>query len=385
MLNNAIGIEIRTSNNNEISNNTFSKNGEGVYSTAFNVIWGEVTYSIGNTISNNTIMDNNNGISVEGENLVKGNVVTGNSGAAIKVDGQVTLVDNVVADNEYGIDIFGQDNVLKNNVLMNNTYNLFVSGVHKSYWRTDYVRVLVNDIDSSNTINGHPVYYWVSKQHERIPANAGYVMLVNCDNITVQNQNLSSNGEGIVLLNTTNSKVIGNTVSHNFIGLGVFLSKGNMISENFIENNYDGIRIGDSVYNNFTLNNITLNKVWAINFKGSQANNTIFCNNFIDNGSGNLQISIDKMAGFGLGNFWDNGTVGNYWGDYLQRYPNASTKIGDARVGNTPFYINENNIDSNPLMEPLVIPEFPQWLILPLFITATLLVIVWKQKLKRST
>ncbi|MGD2066976.1 MAG: right-handed parallel beta-helix repeat-containing protein, partial [Candidatus Bathyarchaeota archaeon] len=83
ILNNAIGVEIRTSNNNEVSNNTFSKNGEGVYSTAFNVIWGEVTYSIGNTISNNTLTGNNNGISIEGENLVKGNVVTGNSGAAI--------------------------------------------------------------------------------------------------------------------------------------------------------------------------------------------------------------------------------------------------------------------------------------------------------------
>jgi parallel beta-helix repeat protein len=266
---------------------------------------------------------------------------------------------------------------------MNNAYNLFVSGIHKSYWRTDYVRVLVNDIDSSNTINGHPVYYWVSKKHERIPADAGYVMLVNCDNITVQNQNICSNGEGIVLLNTTNSRVFGNTVSDSVIGIGVFLSKHNMILENFIRNNDDGMRIGDSVNNTITFNNITLNNVWAINFKGSQTNNTIYYNNFIDNGSGNLQISIDKMAGLGLGNFWDNGTIGNYWSDYLQRYPNASTKSSDTLVGNTPFYINENNIDSYPLMEPLTIPEFPSWMILPLLLAVTLIAVTCKHKLTK--
>lgn len=59
-------------------------------------------------------------------------------------------------------------------------------------------------------------------------------------------------------------------------------------------------------------------------------------------------------------NFWDNGTVGNYWGNYSIRYPNAS-EVGNSGIGNTPFviqrdrfttreYPNASNIDHHPLM-----------------------------------
>jgi hypothetical protein len=51
-------------------------------------------------------------------------------------------------------------------------------------------------------------------------------------------------------------------------------------------------------------------------------------------------------------NSWDNGTHGNYWSDYLTRYPNASENA-DTGTGDTPFYINENNADQHPLMEPV--------------------------------
>jgi hypothetical protein len=53
---------------------------------------------------------------------------------------------------------------------------------------------------------------------------------------------------------------------------------------------------------------------------------------------------------------WDDGRKGNYWSDYLSRYPNAS-EVGDTGVGNTPFFINENNVDLFPLMEPVTIPN----------------------------
>lgn len=380
-VNNAVGIEFQSADDNIIGNNAFSENGECIH---FTVALANPTPSLGNTIFNNELVNNYDGIIIAGENIVSGNVVTENAGKAMNLDGGVTVIDNLVADNQYGIDVTGQDNVLRNNTLMNNRYNMFASRVHISYWRGSSVVVLANDIDSSNTVNGKPVYYWVSKRNERVPSNAGYVMLVNCDNITVQDQNICSNGEGIVLLNTTNSRVFGNNISDTVIGVGLFLSKQNMISENLIQNNDEGMRIGSSVNNTITFNNITLNNVWGINFKGSQTNNTIYYNNFIDNGSGNLQISIDKLYGLGLGNFWDNGTVGNYWSDYLQRYPNASTKSGYILVGNTPFYINENNIDAYPLMEPIIIPEFPSWTILPILITITLVVIIAKQKLKQN-
>ena len=157
-----------------------------------------------------------------------------------------------------------------------------------------------------------------------------------------------------------------------------------MISENLIKNNSVGVRIGDSTYNTVTSNNITSNIGWGIEFKGSQTNNTIYNNNFVDNGDGStLQVSIDKLYGLGKGNFWNNGTVGNYWSDYLQRYPEAS-RINSTLVGDKPYYINENNQDNHPLMAPIeleTIPEFPSWIALPIAIMATLVVIVYRNRL----
>jgi hypothetical protein len=50
-------------------------------------------------------------------------------------------------------------------------------------------------------------------------------------------------------------------------------------------------------------------------------------------------------------NIWDDDYEGNYWGDYLTRYPNA-TEIPGTGTGNTPFVINENNVDNHPLLNP---------------------------------
>jgi hypothetical protein len=73
--------------------------------------------------------------------------------------------------------------------------------------------------------------------------------------------------------------------------------------------------------------------------------------------------------------------VGNYWSDYLTKYPSA-TQVDSSGIWNTSYEIDANNTDYYPLMVPIVvIPEFPSFIILPLFFIATLLaVIVYKKK-----
>lgn len=51
-------------------------------------------------------------------------------------------------------------------------------------------------------------------------------------------------------------------------------------------------------------------------------------------------------------NVWDNRSVGNYWNDYLTKYPNAS-EIGNTGIGDTPYVIDADNIDHYPLMAPV--------------------------------
>ncbi len=50
---------------------------------------------------------------------------------------------------------------------------------------------------------------------------------------------------------------------------------------------------------------------------------------------------------------WDNGAKsgGNYWSDYLTKYPNAA-QAGSSGFGNTAYVINANNKDNFPLMSP---------------------------------
>jgi len=134
---------------------------------------------------------------------------------------------------------------------------------------------------------------------------------------------------------------------------------------------------------------LTENNGWGIRLEGSQNNNVIYHNSFVDNKvEEGLQVSIPgewTMDGMksGGGNVWDNGTVGNYWSDYLVRYPNA-TEIDGSGVGDTPFYINENNIDRYPVMEAAIIPEFPSWT--PITFTLVVLAVafaIYKQKLRK--
>jgi hypothetical protein len=66
-------------------------------------------------------------------------------------------------------------------------------------------------------------------------------------------------------------------------------------------------------------------------------------------------------------NFWDNGSVGNYWNNYLTKYPNAS-EIGNTGIGDTAYVMereknlslgdpNATNVDNYPLVYPLGAPE----------------------------
>ena len=38
----------------------------------------------------------------------------------------------------------------------------------------------IQDIDSSNLVDGKPTYYWINNTNKAVPTDAGYVLLINC-------------------------------------------------------------------------------------------------------------------------------------------------------------------------------------------------------------
>ena len=68
-------------------------------------------------------------------------------------------------------------------------------------------------------------------------------------------------------------------------------------------------------------------------------------NNFIDN---EQQVIVGIS---GSVNDWDVSGLGNYWSDYIAKYPNA-TELDSTGIWNTPYVIDANNEDNNPLVNP---------------------------------
>jgi len=348
------GINVANSNNNLISGNNITDNAQAI------ALYTDQPSS-GNIFSENNFTDNDNALRLSGGNFVSGNIFAENNYALECMGGQNNITWNTFKNNGQAIHTSGENNILRNNRMENNTSNLFIADLISIDNREPYTFNLVpNDIDSSNTVDGKPIYYWRNEHDKTVPLDASSVILVSCRNITVQNLSIAASGQGIVLIYATDSIVKNNVItSNNFYGVGLFASSKNTISENLIIKNYWGMSVGNSFSNTIVNNTFSENNGFAIIFAGNQKDNIIHHNNFINNKvAPMLQISIDKMSGPGWGNRWDDGNEGNYWSDYQTRYTNASD-IDNSGIGNTPFVINENNIDYHPLMKPVVNSNIP--------------------------
>jgi hypothetical protein len=82
--------------------------------------------------------------------------------------------------------------------------------------------------------------------------------------------------------------------------------------------------------------------IYVASWSGS---NTLTMNAFL------INIIEEQSFTINSANFWDNGSVGNYWSNYTLKYSNAS-ELGNSGVGDTPYVIDQNNIDHYPLIHP---------------------------------
>jgi parallel beta-helix repeat protein len=201
-------------------------------------------------------------------------------------------------------------------------------------------------------------------------------VLVYRDNVTIKNMHISQFGSGIQL-NSNNNTLFRNNLTENTYGLTISeFSSHNQILENNITNNMDkGIQLQGAGFNIIYGNEISNNGL-GINIHSS-GNNTIYHNNFVNN-----QDAVNDFAVYyspwiesgPLVNIWDNGKEGNYWSNY-----NGTDNNGDG-IGDTAHELYENNIDNFPLIQAVIIPEFPSWSILVFVVTVSAFLVALKAK-----
>lgn len=156
----------------------------------------------------------------------------------------------------------------------------------------------------------------------------------NAGNNTIDGNEFTGNAEfGIFLYGTDCNNVTGNWCHDN---PGDAAGPGPLM--------YAGIGLNYSHSNRLAWNNCSANDKTGIWFLES-SDNLVYGNELTNNGI--LHVLCDQSPA----NAWDNGSVGNYWGNYTTRYP-AATPVPGTNVWNTPYaiYNTTTQADRYPLM-----------------------------------
>jgi len=296
--------------------------------------------------------------------------VVAKTGTVIRVEADnVEIRGFSIQNGTYGIVLwYSQSVLLRDNEMSGNKWNFAVWG--------DSISHFVHDIDSSNTVDGKPMYFWVNQHEKHVPDDAGYVALINCTNITAKNMNLTSNEQGVLLVSTTHSIIENVTILGNDEGMDIRMSHNNTIRKNqLLLINWRAIYL-ESSHNNTFYENTILNGTYGLSIQNSSGN-TFYHNNFINN-KDQVYIEISQ-------NSWHNELQeGNYWSDYVGEDTN-----GDG-IGDT--YLPWEGVDYYPLMnvydiEPSEAGVPLWWIPVVGFGAGTIIIIIigfWRYKSSRK-
>jgi parallel beta-helix repeat protein len=151
-----------------------------------------------------------------------------------------------------------------------NSYNFAIFGTSLSHY--------TQSIDTSNTVDGKPIYYWVNWQNQQVPNDARFVGVVNSTNITVKDSTLTKNWSGVLFAYTDNSRIENVTTENNYYGTYLSSSSNNnMLTSNNASNNDGGIYLDSSSNNNTLINNNATNNREGI-YLGFSSNSTLINN-----------------------------------------------------------------------------------------------------------
>ncbi len=264
------------------------------------------------------------------------------SGIYLNNSGNVVLSENKVISNNIGIYIYeSSKSNLRNNDIGDNKFNF---GIYSSN-----LKGYIQDIDTSNTVNGKPIFFLVNQSVNQSPQNAGYIAIVNCTNIAVTEAFLERNWQNLLLAYTKNSTINKITSTMGMDSIWLIESKNcSILNNNVVDNIWGGIALVNSFNCTFKGNTLRSNGGYGL-FLSDSSGNQFYHNNFISN-ERQTWLYGDSH------NSWDDGypSGGNFWDNYTgtdEKNGVNQNESGNDDLGDTPFIIDQNNIDNYPLMK----------------------------------
>jgi nitrous oxidase accessory protein len=265
------------------------------------------------------------------------------------------IIGNIIRVGNNGMSIGGSYKTIAYNNITGGLHSILCSGSYNNITKNNIINPSNLGIDltgSFNTILGNSI---TSGQYG---GNYGRGIQVNGNSNTITENTLSGGSVGIALETGSGNTVFGNAVTeHWFMGIHLHDATHSIVYENYIADNvweHDGYGV-------------------SLSGRDYHAENNTFYRNVFMNNSYNVRVEAPYYV-----NYWDNGEEGNYWDDYT-----GVDNDGDG-IGDSSHILFENNQDNYPLMEPNAIPEFPSWIILPLFLMATFVGVIIKKRVPHS-
>jgi parallel beta-helix repeat protein len=313
------------------------------------------------------------------------NTVTGGSHCVGIIDSNTVSAENNTVENAIWWPVWvssSHDVILRGNDFSGS--GIAISGSDVSQWNT-------HDIDSSNKVNGAPLYYFKNCDGASVPADTGQVILANCTNMivdcaapsgitlgfspdnTVTGTIASSVRNGISAHFSPRTTIDSADISNCTYGIEIWNSPGCMITDSVISKCGYGIWIQQSDMTSIFGNSILDSDWWGLLLYYSSSgevrhnliarnsieglglscadSNLIAGNDFVDN---TRQVVVHWAS---MGNVWDDGypSGGNYWSDYMGADENSGvyqTEPCSDGIGDTPYAVSTGNHDRYPMMEP---------------------------------
>ena len=248
-------------------------------------------------------------VNVSGFTVQNSGANWGDAGIEI-LSNNTNICDNIINFNRDGIFLwYVNKNTIKDNIISDNGKSIMLWSsnrntiVYNTFFDAGfYFHYSYHNIVYSNMINDKPLIYLENAYDRILESNAGQIILIRCDNITVQHQEITNTNICIELLETRNCIIANNTFSLNkVLAIDMIDSYKNIITDNNIFDNKAGISLHHSHKNNITNNSISKN-YQGIKLTYYSDQNIIKSNNILDNKFG-IQLDYSDSNSITKNNF----------------------------------------------------------------------------------